>query len=135
MPNRHNADRRRHIPKMSFKVRNWPAYEAGLRRKGSLILWIDDAALEGWQSTGPGGQARYTDAAIQTSLMLRLAFRLALRQTKGLVMSVLTVMGLTLSAPDHSTVSRRAVALPVIQPAQAPLGPLHVLIDSAGLQV
>jgi len=41
---------------------------------------------------------------------------------------------LTLSAPDHSTVSRRAVALPVIQPAQVPLGPLHVLIDSTGLQ-
>jgi len=64
MPHKHNADRRRHIPKMSFKVRNWPAYEAGLRRRGSLTLWIEDAALRDWQSTGPGGQARYTDAAI-----------------------------------------------------------------------
>jgi hypothetical protein len=27
MPHKHNADRRHHIPKMSFKVRNWPAYE------------------------------------------------------------------------------------------------------------
>ena len=43
--------------------------------------------------------------------------------------------GLTLSAPDHSTVSRRAVTLPVIQPAQVPHGPLHVLIDGPGLQV
>ncbi len=135
MPHKHNADRRRHIPKMSFKVRNWPAYEAGLRRRGSLTLWIEDAALGDWQSTGPGGQARYTDAAIQTSLMLRMAFKLALRQTEGLMTSVLTLMGLTLSAPDHSTVSRRAVVLPVIQPAQVPLGPLHVLIDSTGLQV
>jgi len=49
--------------------------------------------------------------------------------------SVLTLMGLTLSAPDHTTVSRRAVALRVIQPAQVPPGPLHVLIDSTGLQV
>jgi hypothetical protein len=49
--------------------------------------------------------------------------------------SVLTLVGLTLSAPDHSTVSRRAVTLPVIQPAQVPHGPLHVLIDSTGLQV
>jgi len=48
---------------------------------------------------------------------------------------VLTLMGLTLSAPDHSTVSRRAVVLPVIQPAHVPPGPLHVLIDSTGLQV
>ena len=135
MPHKHNADRRHHIPKMAFKVQNWPAYEAGLRQRGSLTLWIEDAALGDWQSTGPGGQARYMDAAIQTSLMLRMAFKLALRQTEGLMASVLTLMGLTLSAPDHSTVSRRAAVLPVIQPASVPQGPLHVLIDSAGLQV
>ena len=130
MPHKHNADRRHHIPKMAFKVRNWPAYEAGLRRRGSLTLWIEDAALECWQTLGPGGQARYTDAAIQTSLMLRTAFKLALRQTEGLITSVLALMGLMLSAPDHSTVSRRSVTLPVIQPASVPQGPLHVLIDS-----
>jgi hypothetical protein len=135
MPHKYNADRRHHIPKMSFKVRNWPAYEAGLRRRGSLTLWIEDAALECWQTIGPDGQARYTDAAIQTSLMLRTAFKLALRQTEDLMTSVLTLMCLTLSAPDHTTVSRRAVTRPVIQPASIPQGPLHVLIDSTGLQV
>jgi hypothetical protein len=135
MPHKHNADRRHHIPKMSFRVQNWAAYEAGLRRRGSLTLWIEDAALEYWQTTGPGGQARYMDAAIQTSLMLRTAFKLALRQTEGLMTSVLRLMGLTISAPDHSTVSRRAETLPAIQPASVPPGPLHVLIDSTGLQV
>jgi hypothetical protein len=25
MPHKHNADRRHHIPKMAFKVQNWPA--------------------------------------------------------------------------------------------------------------
>ena len=135
MPHKHNPDRRHRIPKMSFKVQNWPAYEAGLRRRGSLTLWIEDAALECWQTSGPSGQARYTDAAVQTSLMLRTAFKLALRQTEGLMTSVLTLMGLTLSAPDHTTVSRRAVALPFMQPAWVPPGPLHVLIDSTGLQV
>jgi len=135
MPHKHNADRRHHIPKMSFKVQNWPAYEAGLRRRGSLTLWIEDSALEHWQSFGQGGQARYTDAAIQTSLMVRTAFKLPLRQTEGLMASVLTLMNLTISAPDHTTVSRRAVTLPVMQPASVPHGPLHVLIDSTGLQV
>jgi hypothetical protein len=37
--------------------------------------------------------------------------------------SVLTLMGLTISAPDHITVSRRAVTLPVIQLAPVPQGP------------
>ena len=49
--------------------------------------------------------------------------------------SVFTLLDLALSAPDHSTVSRRAVILPAIQPASVPHGPLHVLIDSTGLQV
>jgi len=117
MPHKHNADRRHHIPKMAFKVQNWPEYEAGLRRRGSLTLWIADAALECWQTYGPGGQARYSDAAVR------------------LLASVLALMDLTISAPDHTTVSRRAVKLPVIQPAQVPPGQLHVLIDSTGLQV
>jgi hypothetical protein len=81
MAHKHHTDRRHHIPKMSVKVQNWPAYEAGLRRRGSLTLWIEHAALECWQSCGPGGQARYADAATQTSLMLRTAFKRALRQT------------------------------------------------------
>ena len=74
-------------------------------------MWIEDGALEDWQTCGQGGQARYTDAAIQTSLMLRTAFKLPLRQTEGLMASVLKLMGLTISAPDHTTVSRRAVKL------------------------
>jgi Transposase DDE domain len=120
---------------MAFKVQNWPEYEAGLRLRGSLTLWIEDEALDHWQTFGPGGQARYKDAAIQTALMVRTAFRLALRQTEGLMASVITMMDLTISAPDHSTVSRRAVTLPVIQPESVPHGPLHLLIDSTGLQV
>ena len=135
MPNKHNEDRRHHIPKMSFKVQNWPEYEAGLRRRGSLTLWIDDAVLDRWHSVGPLGQARYYDIAIETSLMLRTAFKMALRQTEGLMDSVLTLMSLTITAPDHTTVSRRAVGLTVTKSTSAPKGALHVLIDSTGLQV
>jgi len=98
-------------------------------------MWIEDATLDQWQTFGPGGQARYKDVAIQTTLMVRTAFRLGLRQTEGLMASVITLMDLTISAPDHSTISRRAVTLPVIQPASVPHGPLHLLIDSTGLQV
>ncbi len=120
---------------MSFKVQSWLAYEAGLRRRGSLTLWIEDDALEHWQRCGQGGQARYTDATIQINLMVDTAFKLPLRQTEGLMASILTLMDLTISAPDHTTVSRRAVTLPLIKPASVPHGPLPVLIDSTGLQV
>jgi hypothetical protein len=135
MPHKHKADRRHHIPKMKFRVRNWAAYEAGLRQRGSLTFWIEDGALDRWQSLGQGGQARYTEVAIQTSLMLRTAFKLPLRQAEGLMASVITLMEQTISVPDHSTVSRRAATLPMIASGRLPDGPLHVLIDSTGLQV
>src|SRR5271155_3709124 len=112
MPHKPNADRRHHIPKMKYQVRNWPAYEAGLRRRGSLTLWIEEGALDQWQSLGPGGQARYTAVAIEPFRMLRTAFKLPLRQAEDLVAAVVTLMGQTISVPDHSTVSRRAATLP-----------------------
>ena len=67
--------------------------------------------------------------------MLRAAFKMALRQTEGLMASVLTLMDLKVSAPDHTTVSRRVVGLPIMKSAPAPNGPLHVVIDSTGLEV
>jgi hypothetical protein len=135
MPHKHNADRRHRIPEMAFKIQNWPEYEAGLCRRGSLTLWLEDGAPRHWQTIGPGGQARYTDAAIRTTLMVRTAFKLALRQTEGMMASVITLMSLTISAPDHTTISRRAGTLPVIQPASVPDGPWHLLIDSTGPRV
>ena len=135
MLNKHNADHRHHIPKKFLKLQNWPEYEAGLRRRGSLTLWIEEDALAQWQSVGPNGQARYQDIAIKTCLVLRTVFKMALRQTEGLIASVLTLMNLTISAPDHTTVSRRAVGLTLPKLASSPKGPLHVLIDSTGLEV
>ena len=44
-----------------------------------------------------------------------------------LMTPVLSLMGLTISAPDHTTVSRRAVTLLVLQATSVPHSPLHVL--------
>src|SRR5215204_1669109 len=83
MPFKHNAARRHHIPTARYRVRNWREYEAGLTRRGDLTLWLDDAAMAGWQAprrTTPVGQAWYSDAAVELVLVLRLVFHLALRQ-------------------------------------------------------
>ncbi len=47
MPFEHNAARRRRILWACYRVTNWPAYEAGLRRRGDLTPWLDKAALAG----------------------------------------------------------------------------------------
>ena len=91
MPFKFNAAHRHRIPKPRYRVRNWSEYEAGLKRRGNLMLWVDEAAILGWQAprrTTPGGQARYSDLAIQLVLTLRLVFHLALRQTEGLLPAV-----------------------------------------------
>lgn len=69
MPHKYNADRRHRIPKTRYKVTNWKAYEAGLRQRGSLTIWFTDEAIAAWRAaprTTPGGQARYSDLAIET---------------------------------------------------------------------
>ena len=88
MPFKANRDRRHHIPKQRHRVSNWAAYDAGLRARGSLTVWFTAEAIEAWSAelrTGRGGQPRYSSLAIATALTLRAVFRLALRQTEGLI--------------------------------------------------
>jgi Transposase DDE domain len=49
---------------------------------------------------------------------LRAVFRLALRQTEGLIGSIIGLLGLALRVPDHSTLSRRAATLEVPRPTR-----------------
>jgi hypothetical protein len=139
MPNKHNTKGRHHIPKMKFKVRNWREYDAALRSRGSLTMWVTPEAIDCWSAeprTTRGGQSSYSDLAIETSLMLRLVFGQALRQTEGLMASIFELLGVNLMAPDHSTVSRRAMSLKAIsKQCVLPAGPAHILIDSTGLKV
>src|SRR5918911_245350 len=112
LPFKPNQDRRRHIPRQTHKVTNWPAYDASLRQRGSLTVWFTDEAVEGWAAEPPttrGGQPPDSALAILTALTLRTVFRLAFRQTEGLIGSILGLLGLSLRVPDHTTLSRRAV--------------------------
>jgi hypothetical protein len=118
-------------------VTNWAAYDAALRRRGSLTIRFSAEAIAAWAAeprTTPGGQPHYSALAIETALTLRAVFRLALRQTEGLIGSILQLLGLDLSVPDHSTLSRRAETLHVPRP-RAGQAPVHLLVDSTGLRL
>src|SRR5215218_7582781 len=138
MPHKYNADRRHHIPRARYKVTNWSAYEASLRQRGSLTVWFTEEAVAAWRAaprTTRGGQPWYSPLAILTALTLRTVFRLALRQTEGLIGSILHLLGLDLAVPDHSTLSRRAETLEVPHPRSSPgSGAVHLLVDSTGLR-
>src|SRR3954451_23098952 len=146
LPFKLNQDRRRHIPEQKRKVTNWRDYDESLRRRGSLTVWFSDEAVEAWKAerrTSRGGQPEYSDLAILTALTFKAVFRLAYRQTEGLIGSVIGLLGLDLAVPDHSTLCRRAETLEVPRPKPRGAGagdgggaePLHLLVDSTGLKL
>ena len=118
-----------------YKTRNWPSYNAALKKRGSLSIWFDPEM--GWTSppTGKRGrQQQFSDAAIQTCLTLKVLFGMPLRQTTGFVESLLRVVGLTWAVPEVSTVCRRQKTLNVSLPFRGGAGPLNLLIDSTGIK-
>src|SRR5271167_4789232 len=106
-------------------------------QRGSLTVWFTEEAIAAWRAeprTTRGGQPHYSALAITTALTLRAVFRLALRQTEGLIGSVIRLLGLDLAIPDHSTLSRRAETLAVAGPPSS-AEPVHLLVDSTGLKL
>jgi hypothetical protein len=138
MPFKANAARRHHIPKQRYRVTNWSEYDAALRQRGSLTVWFSEEAIAAWSAeprTTRGGQAHYSALAIKTALTLRAVFQLALRQTEGLIGSILQLLGLDLAVPDHSTLSRRTETLDVPKLCLSSREPVHLLVDSTGLRL
>ena len=125
--------------KTEYRVRNWPEYEKGLRARGDVTIWFSEEASTNWisKSTGArGGQRLYSDLAIEASLTIRTVFGLALRQTEGFVGSLLRMLGLDhLPVPDQSTLSRRALSLKIVPKSIPHREPIHLIVDSTGLQV
>lgn len=143
MPFKPNAAHRHRIPKQKLRVTNWADYEAGLRQRGSLTFWLSAEALSAWHApkrNTAGGQPRYSDLAVETSLMLGLVFDLPLRQIEGFVSSLFGLMGVHLPIPDHTTLSRRSSQLAIHRTWRGERNsgngkPLHVVVDSTGLKI
>ena len=99
-----------------YRVGNWSAYEQALVQRGDVTLWLSADATDAWRpspSGRPGAPKTFSDCAIETALTLRLVFRVPLRQAEGFLRSVLSLMGVDLEAPDHTTLSRRSQSLAV----------------------
>ncbi len=82
-----------------------------------------------------GASEYYSDLAILTMATLKAVYQLPGRQCEGFLTSIFELMGIELSVPDHSTLSRHvgklSIALPVIPKA----GTRHVVVDSTGVNV
>jgi hypothetical protein len=138
MPYKVHQERRHRIPKAHYRVKNWRDYDAALRRRGDLTVWVTAEAIEAWTPANTGRRGRpqrYSEMAVETGLMLRLAFARPWRQTEGMLASIMRLLGLDLPVPDHTTFSRRSVDLTVAKVVSTATGPVNVVIDSTGLKV
>ena len=124
--------------KTKYRVSNWAEYDRALVQRGDITLWISTDATDAWKpapSGRRGGQRKFSDHTIETALMLWLVFKLPLRQAEGFLRSLLSLMGVDLEAPDHTTLSRRSQHLDVdfhLVPANEPI---HLIVDSTGLSI
>ena len=124
--------------KTKYRVSNWPEYDQALVQRGDITLWISEDAIASWKPTPTGlrgAQRKFSDHAIETALTLRLIFRLPLRQAEGFLRSVLSLMGVDLEAPDHTTLSRRSQQLDAALNLLPTKKPIHLIIDSTGLSI
>ena len=115
---------------------HWSKYNLELANRGSLTVYLKDDLASKWfecRKSGTADRGRpvvYRDQVVLLGLLLQQIYRLPLRQTVGLMCSVLTLCGVALPAPDPSTLCRRRRHL--ILPSW-PKGGACIVIDSTGL--
>ena len=122
----------------AFKQKmHWKKYNRELADRGSLTVYLGDDLASKWASNNGAAADRgrpevYPDHVILLGLVRQQVYRLPLRQTVGLMRSVLKLSGVALPVPDSSTLSRRRrhSVLP-----HWPKSGRCVVIDSTGLQI
>ncbi len=76
----------------------------------------------------------FRGAVIQFCLTIKARFKLPLRQTTGMVASLVQMAGLDWAVPDYTTLCRRHKTLAVKIPYRRADGPLNLLVDSTGIK-
>lgn len=123
-----------------YRVQNWPKYERALRQRSNIQLWLDPDLLRRWpraeQPSGRrGAPCYYSPAVIVCMLTLKALYHLSHRDVEGFVRSLLQAQHLRRRVPDHTTLSRRGRHLSVPLDVRPSRTPIHVLLDSSGVQI
>ncbi|QCO57754.1 IS5 family transposase (plasmid) [Pseudorhodobacter turbinis] len=118
-----------------YRTTNWSSYNVSLRKRGALLIWVDkDMVWRAPRDGRPGRPVVFSDAAMQFCLSIKVLFKLPLRQTAGMVASLLRLAGLDWPVPDFSTLCRRQETLAVQIPYRRADGPLNLLVDSTEIK-
>lgn len=144
MPNKWLNKKEITIKKQKYKVSNWSDYNASLKIRGDIEVWLSQDIVEHWYfeqrvHDGTGSSKHYTDAAIIVCHEIRQVYKLPLRQTQGFINSLFRLMGLPINCPDYTTLSKRLKALNIKSPrykknAKTDENIAAIALDSTGLK-
>lgn len=126
------------VPRKKDGKIDWGKYNDALRDRGSFEIWINESMVKDWRAKPngkPGAQRTYSDTAILITRQLGFVFRQDLRETEGMVRSLIKSLGFNLKTPDYSTLSRRSDDLVVPLPKDGSKKSVLVIADSSGLKV
>jgi hypothetical protein len=112
-----------------YRRTNWPDHNAAFRKPGSVLTWFHkDMTCLAPHEGRPGRPPVFSNKAIQSCLWIKVLFKLPLRQTTGIVASLLKMAGLDWEVPDCTTLCRRHKTLAVQIPYRRADGPLNLLV-------
>jgi hypothetical protein len=118
-----------------YRTTNWTEYKALLKARGSLTVWLNKEMQWLAEPNGKRGRNKtLSGAAIQFCLSIKCLFGQPLRQSLGMVQSLLKLVHLDWPVPDFSTLSRRQRHLRVQLSYRPSRAPLHLLVDSTGIK-
>ncbi len=104
------AGRLKRLAPADDQARNRPLYNAALKQRGPVSIWLDADMVWIPPPTGKRGRRReFRYEAIQSCLTLNVMFGVPLRQTAGFVGSLSQLVGPDWAVPDFSTLCRIAV--------------------------
>ena len=126
------------MSKDKYKVTNWSSYNNGLKKRGSISLWVSSNLSDKWRWDGRsnrGGQYQYSNVAIELCLTIGKVYCLALRQTEGFMSNFFEQCGWALRVPSYTTLCRRGQGLSVNLGNKRRKGVTDIVVDSTGLKV
>ena len=120
-------------PKTRYRTTNWPQYNAALKARESLTMWLDKDMNWLAELSGKRGRGKiYSDAAIEFCLSIKCLFNQPLRQALGMVQSLLELWPNWTA--DFRTVSHRQKTLQIALKYRPSAQPLNLLVNSTGVK-
>ena len=144
MPYKYLQEKGVKIKKQKYRVKNWAEYNASLKRRGDIEVWLAQEIIDNWYVSdrvydGSGTPNLYSDSAIIACHELRKVLKLPLRQTQGFVNSIFRAQKLKIKCPDFGTLSKRLAQLGLKTPRYKKYEKLDddlaaIMLDSTGLK-